>query len=180
VKTLLFIAFIFLSFNQIHDQSEYVCTPCGGSCDTKIHNGPGKCSVCGMPLVEKSSAGFANLTVKEFCERITSNSQAVILDVRSAGEFDGSNSRNTFGHFKNAINIPIDQLESRIEELANFKEKEILVYCSHSQRSPRASYLLSTRGFKNVNNMAGGVSTIKNPTSEACLQNNYVTHDRQK
>lgn len=180
MKTLLFIAFTFLSFNQVHHQSEYVCTPCGSSCDTKIHNGPGKCSVCGMALVEKSSEGFANLTVIEFCERMTSNSQAVILDVRSVGEFDGTNKRNTFGHFKNAINIPIDQLESRIDELAKYKEKEILVYCSHSQRSPRASYLLSTKGFKNVNNMAGGVSTIKNPSSEACLQKNYVIHGRQE
>src|SRR5581483_5516707 len=34
---------------------EYVCPPCGCGADDKVHDKPGHCSVCGMPLVLKGS-----------------------------------------------------------------------------------------------------------------------------
>lgn len=132
-----------------------------------------------MTLVEKSTIKFSNLTPADFCTRMASNPNAIVLDVRSAAEFDGSTTRmETFGHFKNAINIPIDQLEARIDELAKYKEKEILVYCSHSRRSPRASYLLGNKGFKDVKNMSGGVSTIQEQLSAGCLKDKLIPHNR--
>ncbi len=49
-------------------------------------------------------------------------------------------------------------------ELSKYKKSEVIVYCSHSHRSPRASYILGTHGFTNVKNMSGGVSTFLNLT----------------
>ena len=159
-------------------QSEFVCQPCGSECDSMIHGAAGACPICNMALVERSTIKFSNLTPLEFCTRMESNPNAIVLDVRSAAEFNGSTTRKeSFGHFKNAINIPLDQLEARIDELANYKEKEILVYCSHSRRSPRASYLLGTKGFENVKNMSGGVSTIQEQQSANCFRSTYVEHD---
>ncbi|MBK8290985.1 MAG: rhodanese-like domain-containing protein [Flammeovirgaceae bacterium] len=109
------------------------------------------CPVCNMKLVEKSTIKFKNLSINEFCDRITANPKAVLLDVRTSGEFNATNTEvMSFGHFKNAINISVEELEGRLSELDKYKDREVLVYCSHSHRSPRASYLLSTRGFKNV------------------------------
>lgn len=149
--------------------------PCGNECDKTVHPKPGTCSSCHMELVEKNALTFKNLSVEEFCKRISTNSNAVILDVRSENEFKGKGLRSTYGHFKKAININITELKDRLSELEKYKDREVLVYCSHSVRSPRACLLLSENGFTNVSNMAGGVSTI-DKTSSDCLQGNYVEH----
>ena len=129
-----------------------------------------------MKLVSKTALlQFRNLTAAEFCERINMNPLVVLLDVRSPGEFSDSDRGNTYGHFKNAININIDDLEKRLGELAKYKDREILVYCSHSVRSPRAAIILTQHGFKNVSNLAGGVSTL-HPKNDACLKKNFVVH----
>ena len=155
---------------------QFVCTPCGADCDKEVYDHGGHCKSCGMALVEKSSATVTNLTVDEICKRIAANPNLILLDVRTPGEFNGSSTRGSYGHFKNAININIDNLESRLDEISKYKNEEIIVYCSHSHRSPRATYLLSTRGFKDVKNMAGGVSTIVKPTNNPCLKENFVPH----
>ncbi len=57
--------------------------------------------------------------------------------MRTKEEFDGK--ADDYGTIKNAINIAVQQLENRISELSSFKDKEVVVYCSHSRRSPRAA-----------------------------------------
>jgi rhodanese-related sulfurtransferase len=66
---------------------------------------------------------------------------------------------------KNAINIPIQELENRISEISRYKNQEIIVFCSHSHRSPQASYILTQNGFKDIINMTGGMSTL---TDKSC------------
>lgn len=160
-------------------QTEYVCLPCGSSCDSHLHKSPGTCPACNMKLVEKSTIKFTNIAVEEFCKRIAANPEAIILDVRTPDEFSGAETEvPSFGHFKNAININVNELESRLKELEKFKNKEVLVYCSHSHRSPRASYLLNTKGFSNVKNLAGGVSTFADKKNAAYLKNTFIFHDK--
>lgn len=160
-------------------QTEYVCLPCGYTCDQIIHNGPGTCSSCNMALVEKSSVKFVNIGVEEFCKSIANNPDVIVLDVRTPEEFSGTmRDVPSFGHFKNAININMNELESRLKELEKFKNKEVLVYCSHSHRSPRASYLLNTKGFNNVKNLVGGVSTFTDKKDVAYLKSVFVFHSK--
>lgn len=149
-----------VSFSQ-STKMVYVCTPCGYDCDSKEYNSPGTCSTCGMAYVEKSTVDFDNITFADMCERVKKNKDVLLLDVRSPGEFSGENtSVASFGHFKGAVNISISELPSRLNELEDYKNKEIIVYCSHSHRSPRAAYLMKTNGFKNVTNVLGGVSIL--------------------
>src|SRR5258708_25417049 len=109
---------------------EFVCLPCGQECDNRVYSKEGSCTSCNMKLVEKSSIHFTNISVNELCNRIVSNTNIVVLDVRSAGEFKGSSKEvSTFGHFKNAININVTDLEGRVKELEKYKAKEVLVYC---------------------------------------------------
>ena len=149
--------------------------PCGSACDKEVYGKPGTCSSCHMKLIEKNSLQFENLSADEFCNRITANPNCVLLDVRSKEEFDGSAWRNTYGHFKNAININVEELKGRMSELAKYKDREILVYCSHSVRSPRAAMMLNENGFRLVKNLSGGVSTLEVKGDE-CLEKNFVTH----
>jgi rhodanese-related sulfurtransferase len=88
----------------------------------------------------------------------------VLLDVRTREEFEGSASPD-FGTLENAINLPVQELEAKWSSLSALKNREIIVYCSHSHRSPLASYILTQHGFTNVTNMAGGMSVM---TDNSC------------
>lgn len=174
-KLLSLISLLFILTGAYAQKKEYVCTPCGSSCDERVSDKPGTCSSCRMALVERSTVKVKHVSPKEFCERMSANPDAIVLDVRSPGEFDGS-STGSYGHFKRAININIDQLETRIKELAAYKNREILVYCSHSHRSPRAAYILSTQGFEKVINMRGGVSEVGDAMKLDCFKSQFVAH----
>ncbi|GAB4031090.1 rhodanese-like domain-containing protein [Spirosoma gilvum] len=111
-----------------------------------------------MRLVLKKNVVFQNISPIEVCKTVTERPGVILLDVRTPQEFEGQ-AAEKFGRLKNAINIPIQQLENRLAELESVKHKEIIVYCSHSHRSPRASHILTEHGFTNVKNMTGGMST---------------------
>ena len=140
-------------------QDDYKCMPCGQDCDTKLHHGPGNCTECNMPLVKASTIKFDSIEPEVICNYIKRNPETILLDVRTKAEFEEKD--GGYGSLKNAINIPLQELKKRIDELASYKNKEIIVYCSHSHRSPQASYILSQNGFKNVLNMQGGMSQLK-------------------
>ena len=178
MKILFLIFCIGLILNSDPQQrQEFVCLPCGYECDKELHTSPGICPSCHMNLVEKSTINFTDLSVSEFCNRIISNPKAVLLDVRTPGEFRGNTKEvETFGHFKNAINVNAADLEQRLGELSQYKDVEVLVYCSHNHRSPAASYFLSTHGFKHVKNMTGGVSTLVGKQENDCLKKSFVFH----
>lgn len=142
---------------------QYQCLPCGSDCDTVTYNKPGQCPQCNMPLVKKSTVHFKTIQPTEICDYIAKHPGVVLLDVRTKEEFEGK-ANPDFGTLKNAINVPVQELEDRIESLTSLKTKEIIVYCSHSHRSPRASYILTQHGFTNVTNMAGGMSVMKDNT----------------
>jgi rhodanese-related sulfurtransferase len=89
-----------------------------------------------------------------------------LLDVRTKEEFEGKADPN-FGALKNSINIPIQELESRLPSINNLKKKEIIAYCSHNHRSPQASYILTQHGFHKVINMSGGMSVM---TDKSCMK----------
>ncbi len=139
---------------------QYKCLPCGQECDNASYAKPGKCPHCTMDLVKASTIVFKTIQPSEICNYIQKHPGVVLLDVRTKEEFEGKANPN-FGSLKNAINISIQDLEQKLPSMANLKNKEIIVYCSHSHRSPRASYLLTQNGFTNVTNMAGGMSVMK-------------------
>lgn len=147
------------SLSEVNAQvaQEYKCPPCGCSDDNEVFDAPGNCPECHMFLINIHDANegydYKNLSPQEVCERTASNPDIVLLDVRTAGEFEG-----TLGRFADAINIPIQEIEDRISEIEKYKDSEVIVYCSASMRSPRVSQLLVDSGFSNVSNMLGGLS----------------------
>lgn len=154
--------------------NEYTCTPCGADCDAALYNAPGTCTHCHMPLVKKSTVVFKKVEPAQLCSFVTTHKKVILLDVRTKAEFEGT-AEEKFGRLKNAINIPIQELEQRIAELSAYKNTEIVVYCSHSHRSPRASYMLNQYGFKKVTNMQGGMSVWKEQVKEKqCNQKLYI------
>ena len=138
----------------------YRCLPCGNECDKSEYSAEGKCSHCGMQLVVASTINFTEVSPACICDYISRHPQTVLLDVRTKAEYEGK-ANPDFGTLKGAINIPIQELPQRLSELETYKGKEILVFCSHSHRSPQAAYLLTQEGFAKVVNMAGGMSVLQ-------------------
>ncbi len=100
--------------------------------------------------------------IEDLCDELAKSTtgSALLLDVRTKGEYnDVSPSEHlNIGRLKNSVNIDIMEIESRIAEIESYKEKDIFVYCSHSQRSRRVSRYLLDNGFKRVHNINGGLS----------------------
>ncbi|MDA8229167.1 MAG: FAD-dependent oxidoreductase [Desulfitobacterium hafniense] len=74
----------------------------------------------------------------------------ILVDVRTKEEFNN-------GHIKGAVNIPVDSLRARLNELD--KNKTIVEYCQVGLRGYVADRILSQNGFK-VLNVTGGYKTI--------------------
>lgn len=165
MKTFAIFALMLVSyglFAQTANQASatiYACTPCGHDCDHDQYTSPGKCPHCGMPLVKKSTIVFKTISPEEICDYLQQHPDVVLLDVRTKEEFEGKKGP-VYGKLKNAINIPIQELHDRLPDISAMKDKEIIVYCSKSIRSPQAAYLLTQNGFTNITNMSGGISTM--------------------
>jgi len=112
-----------------------------------------------MKLVQQASITFKTIAPADICGYIAAHPEVVLLDVRTKVEFEGRADPN-FGTLKNAINLPIQELATSMATIDHLKNKEIIVYCPHSPRSPQASYMLTQNGFKNITNMAGGMSVL--------------------
>jgi rhodanese-related sulfurtransferase len=68
---------------------------------------------------------------------------AVFVDVRSAAEFASGNAPSS-------INIPLNELPSRLAELP--KDRDVVVFCASGSRSGMAKMMLKTKGYKKVHN----------------------------
>jgi rhodanese-related sulfurtransferase len=142
---------------------QWVCSPCGYDCDKTVYNAPGTCPHCGMPLVKKSTVVFGNVAPENLAGYLRSHPGAILLDVRTKEEFEGT-ANPDFGTLKNAINIPVQELDEKLSRISNLKKKQIVVYCSHGHRSEQASYILTQNGFASVTNMTGGMSVMHDQT----------------
>lgn len=155
-------------------QKVYKCLPCGYDCDKAIHTKPGTCNGCNMQLVDASTIRFNQIEPVAICDFIKTDKDVLLLDVRTKAEFEGT-APEKFGRLKGAINIPVQELEQRVAELKAYKNKTVLVYCSHSHRSPRASYILNQYGFNKVTNMRRGMSVwAEMVKSKACNDAVYI------
>ncbi len=88
-----------------------------------------------VPLVDASEARSALLD------------GAAALDVREPNEFAA-------GHIAEAISIPLGQLAARVGELP--RDRPIVAYCGHGERSASGVSILERAGFENLLNMDGG------------------------
>ena len=107
---------------------------------------------------------------EDLSAQLKANPGYLLLDVRTKGENEDTSSMGlNIGRLKNAKNIDVRQLGTHLNEIGEYKNKPVFVYCSHSQRSMRASKMLADSGFTNVFNINGGMTAL--------IQNNYGLND---
>ena len=103
----------------------------------------------------------STMTVEELRRLMKSDSTLVILDVRTPGELVGS-----LGKLESVINIPINELQSRVNELAKYKDKEIAVICRSGNRSNTGTRILRENGYQAKNVLGGMIEYRRQEKSE--------------
>lgn len=103
-----------------------------------------------LALVTNAFAADGTISPVEAWKKIANGS--LVVDVRSPEEFAS-------GHIKGAINIPHDQIESRVSELGTDHKHSIVLYCRSGRRSGIAKATLDQLGFTDVVN-AGGYAEL--------------------
>lgn len=78
--------------------------------------------------------------------------QSILIDVRTPLEFG-------IGAIGGAVNIPLDDLRSRIDEIP--ANKDIIIYCQVGLRGYIAARILMQKGYENVRNLSGGYKTYQ-------------------
>lgn len=101
---------------------------------------------CGVSAETGNS--YKQISMEEAISMMEKESNYILLDVRTAEEFEGK-------HIPGAINIPNETISS--EEIPELPDKDqlILVYCRSGNRSKQASQKLSEQGYTNIVEFGG-------------------------
>ncbi len=101
---------------------------------------------CAGPTIDRQEDLVDSISVKKLEEQMKTGS-VFILDVRESYEYEISNI--------NGINIPLGELESRLDEIP--KEKEVIVHCKSGVRSRKAIEVLKKNDYTQLLNLEGGI-----------------------
>jgi rhodanese-related sulfurtransferase len=89
-------------------------------------------------------------TVEELKARIDTGENLLLLDVREPHEHADFNIGGTL--------LPLGQVQiMQVDEIEDWKDKEVIVYCRSGNRSGQACMILEQLGFANVTNLTGGM-----------------------
>jgi len=102
------------------------------------------------PIEQTPVKEFPNIKIADVQKKINAKNNILLLDVRTATEFEGP-----LGHIAGAVLLPVQELEQRIYELNEHKEKEIIVICRSGNRSQTGTRILISHGFNAVNMLGG-------------------------
>ena len=115
-------------------------------------DGPAAYLAGGIAAWATSGFGVDHLhlvSAEDLHARVTGDDPIVLVDVRTPLEFRDS-------HIAGAVNIPAPDLRTRHTELD--PKKPVFLICSSGNRSGLGASLLRQRGFREVYNVAGGMT----------------------
>lgn len=90
------------------------------------------------------------MSADELKQRLAAGETPILLDVRQPEEHAEVN-------IPNSILIPLGELQQRLEEILQYKDQEVIVYCRSGNRSGQACMFLTMMGFANPVNLRGGM-----------------------
>ncbi|GAB4222086.1 MAG: rhodanese-like domain-containing protein [Francisella sp.] len=103
-----------------------------------------------LKIVNKAKENITECSTTELYNKINSNLDGIIFDVREESEFKKF-------HIPGASHLSKGQIEVKIEKLVPNKEQKIYLYCGSGFRSALATDSLQKMGYKNVISVAGGI-----------------------
>ena len=112
-----------------------------------------------MDFVRAAKACVTEITPAELKAKLDAKEDLLLVDVRESSEYE-------HGHIGGAHLVPRGILEAAADTgypkhyppLSGARDQQIVVYCATSGRSAMAAAVLQMMGFKNVLNLAGGIT----------------------
>lgn len=92
-----------------------------------------------------------DITTAELKTRLTAGERLFIVDVREPWEHEQRALPTE------TLNIPLNSLPGRLDEIADHQDDEIIVHCHAGSRSATAKAFLQQQGYTNVRNLLGGL-----------------------
>jgi rhodanese-related sulfurtransferase len=93
------------------------------------------------------------MSVDELKRTLDAGEDLLVIDVRRPGEYEG-------GHVPNAINIPLSELPTSMQKIA--EDRPLAIICASGYRSSIAKSVLERGNFKFSMNVLGGTAAWKN------------------
>ena len=103
------------------------------------------------PEIMKIAGGAAQEVGTLEATRLMNEGRTLVIDVREAAEY-------ATGHLPKARHIPLRELSKRLDEIAKWKEKPVLVTGKGGASAGAACRLLKRSGFTNVVQLKGGIA----------------------
>ena len=102
-----------------------------------------------IEVVDFDRPNYREVTAQQAAELI-GNTEPLVLDVRTPKEYQQ-------GHLEGSVLIPLQELQTRWPEIADYRNQDVLIYCATGNRSTVASKILIDSGFKRIVNMRHGI-----------------------
>ncbi len=93
---------------------------------------------------------YTNITSAQLAEMLAVKPAPFLLDVREPFEL------TAFGAIPGVVNIPMEEIPERLDDLPTDKSASIIVICQSGTRSAEIAGFLVRKGFSQVFNLAGG------------------------
>ena len=103
---------------------------------------------CMVTKTSKTSSSYKTISSTEAQQMIEDNKDALILDVRTAAEYQS-------GHIPNAVNLSNEDIQAGKVDSLKDKSQLIMVYCRSGNRSRQAAQKLAELGYTNVVDFGG-------------------------
>ena len=104
-----------------------------------------------LPVVQGAAASGISPTEAVQC---MNREKGVVIDVCSADEY-------AQGHIKGAVNVPLDELETRLDKAVKNKSTPVIMVCAAGARSKRAQAMAQKLGYEKVHSLQGGLKAWK-------------------
>ncbi len=103
---------------------------------------------CMVTKTSETSGSYKTISSTEAQQMIEEHKDALILDVRTAAEYES-------GHIPNAVNLSNEDIQAGKVDSLKDKSQLIMVYCRSGNRSRQAAQKLAELGYTNVVDFGG-------------------------
>ncbi len=135
-----------MEFNEFRLRKDPECPVCGEAPTIKeLIDYEG---FCGMPATDATDVREVSAAATR--DRLRGADPPLLLDVREADEVERA-------RIAGATWIPLGDLEARVGELADWRQRDVVVHCHHGARSAKACRVLAALGFERLESLAGGI-----------------------
>lgn len=105
-------------------------------------------------MLDSTNSLPSTLGVHQLAQSIQDSRAALLLDVRTAAEYEGA-------HIPGSVNVPLALIEKHPEELSAFIDDEAVIICRSGARATRAQKLLAGAGVTHTSVLTGGMEAWK-------------------